>query len=103
MPTFTVLPAQIEIEAEPGETLLEAAQRQGYSWPTVCGGEGLCRTCYVTVEDGEDALSPVTALEEEGIAALAIVARREGRSVRLACQARPAGSVVVRRTGVQKI
>ena len=101
MPTVTVLPADIRFDTRPGETLLGAAQRLGYSWPTVCGGEGQCRTCYAIIEDGEDALSPITALEEEGLDALAIVARRSGKPVRLACQAVPIGDLVVHRTGVR--
>lgn len=101
MPTVTVLPADITFETLPGETLLGAAQRLGYSWPTVCGGEGQCRTCYAVVEEGENALSPITALEEEGLEALAIVMRRTGKPVRLACQAVPIGNLVVHRTGVR--
>ncbi|ANU08437.1 2Fe-2S iron-sulfur cluster-binding protein [Paraurantiacibacter namhicola] len=102
MPTVTVLPADIAMETQPGETLLGAAQRLGYTWPTVCGGEGQCRTCYAVIEQGEDALSPVTALEEEASPALAIVARRAGKPVRLACQAVPTGDITVQRSGVRK-
>ncbi len=97
----TVLPADIALDTQPGETLLSAAQRLGYTWPTVCGGEGQCRTCYAIIEEGEEALSPVTPLEEEGLEALAIVARRSGKPVRLACQAVATGDVVVQRTGVR--
>ena len=44
----------IEIEAQPGETILEAARRTGIHIPTLCyhkafGGQGSCRFCMVEV------------------------------------------------------
>ena len=103
MPRVTVLPSNTMFEVEPGETMLSAAQRHGLTWPTVCGGEGQCRTCYVTLEEGESNLSPVGATEEEALEALAIVAKRSGKPVRLACQVMLDGHVVVHRTGVRNI
>ncbi len=42
--------------AEPGETLLEAAENRGFAWPYACRG-GACANCAVAVIDGELATS----------------------------------------------
>jgi ferredoxin, 2Fe-2S len=78
-----VLPSGVEIQVEDGEKLMAAAVRQGYRWPTVCGGQGTCRTCFVRVEAGAELCSPIGSLEKEGIDAL----REPADGVtRLACQ-----------------
>ena len=102
MAKVKVEPSGVEFDASPNDTIMSAALNAGYRWPTVCGGDGQCHTCYVVVENGSDALSPVEPLEQEGIDALKIVAARHKKPVRLACQARLAGDVVVRRPGVRK-
>ncbi|MFC6793293.1 2Fe-2S iron-sulfur cluster-binding protein [Halobaculum halobium] len=38
--------------AEPGETLLEAAEERGFAWPFACRG-GACANCAVAVVEGE--------------------------------------------------
>ncbi|MXR40384.1 DnaJ domain-containing protein [Halobaculum sp. WSA2] len=38
--------------AEPGETLLEAAEHRGFAWPFACRG-GACANCAVAVVEGE--------------------------------------------------
>ncbi|QZX99299.1 ferredoxin Fer [Halobaculum rubrum] len=38
--------------AEPGETLLEAAEQRGFAWPFACRG-GACANCAVAVVEGE--------------------------------------------------
>ena len=46
-----------EIEVNPGETILEAAKKNGIHIPTLCyheayGGQGMCRMCMVEVKTG---------------------------------------------------
>ena len=41
-----------EFTVEPGESLLEAAERRGWAWPYACRG-GACANCAVAVIDGE--------------------------------------------------
>ena len=41
-----------EFTVEPGESLLEAAERRGWAWPYACRG-GACANCAVAVTDGE--------------------------------------------------
>ncbi len=49
---LTLEPLGATIEVEEGQTILDAALRQGIYIPHACG-HGLCGTCKVTVEDGE--------------------------------------------------
>jgi adenylate cyclase len=82
------------IEAQPGETLLEAALRHGLPHAHACGGHARYSTCRVAVLDGLDKLAPPTESEQ----ALAS-ARHFPSTIRLACQARPRadGPIRVRR------
>jgi 2Fe-2S ferredoxin len=88
------------MEVAPGESLLAAALRQGLTWPTLCGGEASCRTCYIVVEEGAEHLPPPAELEQRGIDDLARVVR--SGEVRLACQAVPFGDLTVTRRGVRR-
>jgi len=100
MPRVRILPLQIEIEAPEGATIMEAAQAQGYYWPTTCGGEGRCTTCACFVVEGIALLSDMgrserkTLVEERGEGVLS-------QPVRLACQARVYGDVAVEKPGVR--
>ena len=95
-----VLPSGIVMAVAPGESLLAAAQRQGLTWPTLCGGEASCRTCYVVVEAGAEHLPPPSDLEQRGIDDIARIVRTG--IVRLACQAVPSGDLTVTRRGVRR-
>jgi ferredoxin len=53
---------------EPGESLLEAAEREGYAWPYACRG-GACANCAVVVREGDlsapiDHILPEEMVEE---------------------------------------
>ncbi len=99
-----VEPSGITFEVRSDETLIEAAWRHGYTWPTVCAGKGTCRTCFVLVVDGSEALGPLGPLEHEGIEALRGVAPEPLELVRLACQLRVTGArAVVSKVGVQRM
>lgn len=80
---------------------MAAAHEAGYYWPTTCGGQGICTSCACNVEEGTQHLDEMgrserrTLSEERGEAAL-----RSGR-LRLACQARLSGDVVVTKRGVR--
>ena len=101
MPKIRIQPLDRVVEAEEGETIMAAAWRDGLYWPTTCGGEGICTSCACTIEEGADNLDPLgrserkTLSEERGEAAL-----RDGK-LRLACQARVRGDVVVTKPGVR--
>ena len=63
---------------EPRETLLEAAERYGFSWPYACRG-GACANCAVAVVEGELEMPVSTVLDDE----------LTDRGVRLSCIGEP--------------
>lgn len=99
MPVVRVEPAGAAIDVLPGETLMRAATRAGYWWPTVCNGNAQCNRCFVTVLDGADALEPMAATEREGLERVRWHGR-ERPGERLACQLRVHGDAVVHKLGV---
>jgi ferredoxin len=98
--TIRVEPLGVEFGARAGESIMAAAKRAGYHWPTVCGGMGSCRTCFVKVIHGLGELPQPSPYEEEGLRSLKnVVANIE--VVRLACQTCPSTDVVVEKRGVR--
>jgi phenol hydroxylase P5 protein len=64
---LTIEPLGATLEVEEGQTLLDAALRQGIYLPHACG-HGLCGTCKVQVCDGEvdhGAANPFALMEDE--------------------------------------
>jgi ferredoxin, 2Fe-2S len=97
-----VEPSGIEIDVADGETLMAAARRAGYRWPTVCGGLAQCGVCVVDVEAGRPA--PPEDLEAQRLATLPERQMRPDAEWRLACQLRVGGAgLVVRKRGVRPI
>jgi 2Fe-2S ferredoxin len=100
MPKITILPLDLEIEAEDGQTIMEAAHESGLYWPTTCGGQAICTTCMCRIDAGAENLDEIgrtelkTMTEERSEAMV-----RENR-LRLACQARVSGDVTVTKRGV---
>ena len=86
------LPDRKAVEAEPGETLLEASLRAGLPHVHVCGGKARCSTCRVLVLEGLEHCTPRTP--SEGAIARRL---RFPPEIRLACQTRVTGPVTVRR------
>lgn len=75
---LTIEPLGATIEVEDGQTLLDAALRQGIYIPHACG-HGLCGTCKVRVSDGEvdhGAANPFALMEFE---------RDEGKMLACCC------------------
>lgn len=63
-PSITYQPWGKRTDAVIDQTLLSAAESAGVGIESLCGGEGLCGTCKVVVENGETRLSdPVEADE----------------------------------------
>jgi ferredoxin len=93
-----VLPVDAVVEVAAGESLMAAARRQGWFWPTVCGGDCECGTCWVVVEDGAEHCSVMEAAERE---TLAKGMKANEPRARLACQTRVSGPVVVTRRSVR--
>jgi len=55
------LPNDVTVEAEPGESLLEVADRAGVDIPTGCL-MGSCHACEVEIDDGETVRSCISAV-----------------------------------------
>lgn len=101
MAKVTVLPDNIEFEADSGQTMMAAALARGLYWPTTCGGQGICTTCLTEVVSGAEHLLEMgrgerkTIVSERGEAVLR-------NPMRLACQAVVLnGPIVVLKGGVR--
>jgi len=84
--------SDIFVQAERGQSLLEASLASGIRHYNICGGRARCSTCRVRVVDNPEGLSPRSVLEEMMAAQL-----HWGDEIRLACQARVTGPAVVER------
>ncbi len=65
-----------------GQTLGKAARLNHSHVGYVCGGQGVCNACYVTVLEGAEFLAPLTDIETAALSARQIAA-----GGRMACQA----------------
>jgi ferredoxin len=72
-----------EVEAEPGQRLLDVAWAAREPLEGACEGVMACSTCHVIVEGGDFAKLPAATEEEEDLLDLAAHATRHSR---LACQ-----------------
>ena len=78
------------VEVTPGTSVLEASRLAGIPHASVCGGRGRCSTCRIRVSGEIHSIDPPAEDEVR-------VLHRIGATpnVRLACQLRPRGAVVV--------
>jgi CDP-4-dehydro-6-deoxyglucose reductase, E3 len=83
-PARSVPPARAALECAPDETVLSALARQGVALPSACQA-GVCRACLVRALAGDPGAAGAAGLED--------ALRADGYF--LACQARPAGDLVV--------
>lgn len=71
MPILTFLPHEeicpegAVIEAENGESIIDAALRSGIPLEHACEKSCACTTCHVLVREGYDSLEPATDTEED--------------------------------------
>lgn len=100
-PIVRVEPSGALIKVRKGETLMAAAERSGYRWPTVCHGQAICTACSIVLEDNVEAFEPADQVELNGLSLLHGRSFYEGKVVRLACQARVVAPTVVTKRGVR--
>jgi ferredoxin len=75
-----------QMEAQPGETLLDVARRNRAHIGFFCDGRAFCTTCRSRITAGAEQLSPVNDAERQ------VVTRTQlDEGYRLACQARVQG------------
>jgi uncharacterized 2Fe-2S/4Fe-4S cluster protein (DUF4445 family) len=55
-------PSGLEVEVERGTVLLDAAHRVGLYLSSVCGGDGYCGKCKVSIDDGQFQAKPTGLL-----------------------------------------
>jgi ferredoxin len=72
-----------EVEARPGDRLLDLAQNAGEPLEGTCEGQMACSTCHVIIDADDFAKLPPAVEEEEDMLDLASGATRYSR---LACQ-----------------
>jgi len=72
-----------EVEARPGDRLLDLAQNAGEPLEGTCEGQMACSTCHVIIDANDFAKLPPAVEEEEDMLDLAAGATRYSR---LACQ-----------------
>lgn len=60
-----ILPEDVTVEAEPGETILEAAAERGVPVGSNCGGVCGCSTCHVYIAKGFDSLDEMEDAEAD--------------------------------------
>jgi 2Fe-2S ferredoxin len=97
-----VEPTGATFDILPDETVIEAAWRNGYTWPTICDGRGTCKTCVFSTLDGEENLLAVEPWEASGLEAIADSLPGGGKGWRLACQAKVCGDIRLRKIGVRR-
>lgn len=95
MPRVKIQPAGIELEVLEGESVAEAAWRQGYIWPTQCWGQVDCVTCFTKIIDGELCALPAEEAELDAIRFRMSEKFRNNPLVRLGCQLRCKGNDLV--------
>ena len=101
MPLVRIEPLGATFDVTPEETMLVAAWRLGYSWPTLCWGQAECMVCRVKVISGAAEGQPASAYELERMRTL-MPRRWQSSSTRLACQLKVTGpGVVLEKAGVK--
>lgn len=110
-----VEPSRVSFEIRADETVMAGALRNGYSWPTICAGEGSCGTCVALILEGQEHLSPMQAREEVRLRAVASglpgalpnalpnSLQSSAQCWRLACQTKVSGDIRLRKIGVRKL
>jgi 2Fe-2S ferredoxin len=97
-----VEPTGVSFETKEDETIMAAAIRNGYTWPTICGGQGTCKTCVFLTLEGESNLAGIEPWEEKALESIIDSLPNRGLGWRLACQAKATGDVRLRKIGVRQ-
>ncbi|MBU2803031.1 ISC system 2Fe-2S type ferredoxin [Acidithiobacillus caldus] len=65
LPHQELCPEGAEFDAEPGESIIEAALRNGVHIEHACEMSCACTTCHVILREGFDSLEPAEEKEED--------------------------------------
>mgnify|MGYP006341729723 FL=1 len=97
-----VEPLDAEFEAPLNETVMAAANAAGYWWPVGCNRNGECTNCAMEVVSGVGRLSQMGRFERSNLVRQRGQASVQDPRLRLACQARVEGDIVVYKGGVRR-
>jgi 2Fe-2S ferredoxin len=92
-------PLGIDFPVRAGESVMAAGQRAGLKWPTVCSGMAQCGWCHVAVIESAEPLTRPGP--QEAIILKHALNKPDDGSVRLACQLKPKGDLVIERAGIR--
>ena len=101
MPRIRVEPIGIDVETPLGETVLDAVSAHGYYWPVGCMKNGECTNCAMEVVSGMSRISAMGRFERANLIRQRGLRSVEDPRLRLACQARAEGDIVVYKRGVE--
>ena len=65
MNRVTVLPLDLTLEVEEGQTVMQAAHAAGYTWPTECEANASCGLCVSIIREGIGNCGEIGAEEKE--------------------------------------
>ena len=65
LPSEKFCPAGAAFEAETGESVLDAALRNGIEIEHACEKSCACTTCHVLIREGYDSMEPADELEDD--------------------------------------
>lgn len=112
-----VEPADVTLDVYQDETVIQAAWRQGYYWPTICQGKAECGQCFMEILVGAENVSPRTTEEhativdvfgrtDQATEAFGMAPRPRPYAdrideLRLACRVRLTGDAIVKKRGLR--
>lgn len=88
------------MDAPRGETVLDAVCARGFFWPVGCDRIGECTNCAMEVISGVGRLSAMGRYERQNLVRQRGPRATDDPRLRLACQARVEGDIVVYKRGV---
>ncbi|MFN8617446.1 MAG: 2Fe-2S iron-sulfur cluster binding domain-containing protein [Dehalococcoidia bacterium] len=102
MPRIRVEPLDVEFDAPMNASVMDAANAAGYWWPVGCNRNGECTNCAMDVVSGVGRLSRMGRFERANLVRQRGQTAVQDPRLRLACQARVEGDVVVYKLGVRR-
>lgn len=93
--------SEVELSCFVGETLIQCAWRNGYYWPTICGGTGDCGACRCMIKSNAGTCGELQ-LEEQVYFRTHPSVAEDGTPIRLACCLEIRGPLVVEKRGIRK-
>lgn len=100
MARVRVEPLGIEVPVETGQTVMEAFEEAGYFWPVGCDRNGECTNCAMEIISGLGRVRPMGRYERQNLLRQRGPRGADDPRLRLACQTRVEGDVVVYKAGV---